>query len=193
MQQLSDKQQFLIRNIIRSVVWLTVFVVAYLIFRKTFAELSFIKILQPIFNNTGLMISIFLVSEIVVGIIPPELFVMWALRFEGLSGYLGMLSLLAVSSYLAGVLGYYIGRYLNTTRIYRYIRRRFLRKIEKHLTEFGIYLIVIAALTPLPFSGVSMLIGTVQFPIKRYLLFSLSRFLRFAIYAVVFWEANVVF
>ena len=81
---------------------------------------------------------------------------------------------------------------MNKTLYYRYLRRRFLSKMERRLQNFGPYLIIVAALTPVPFSGVAMLVGSVRFSPQKYLLFSLTRFLRFGIYAWIFWEARSI-
>jgi len=48
----------------------------------------------------------------------------WALRTGILHLYL-ILVLFFVIGYLAGIAGYLFGRYLNTTRLYRYVRYRF--------------------------------------------------------------------
>ena len=68
-----------------------------------------------------------------------------------------------------------------------------MRRLDKRLEMFGIYLILIAALTPLPFSAVCILIGSVRYSFGRFALLATSRFIRFGIYALVFWEANINF
>lgn len=114
----------------------------------------------------------------------------WALRNGIVFEYSMLILLLAVLSYIAGLIGYFFGRYLNTTLLYRFIRMKFLRKMERMLNIYGLYIIIVAALTPLPFSGVSMLVGSVKYPLKKYILYSLFRFGRFAIYSWFIWKAN---
>ena len=116
----------------------------------------------------------------------------WALRNGNITEYAVLIFFLAIMSYIAGLIGYFFGRYLNTTILYRFIRRKFLRKLERRLNTYGLYLIIVAALTPLPFSGVSMLIGSVKYPLKKYILFSLLRFARFAVYSWFIWEVNTI-
>lgn len=186
-----DNRQFLIRNLLRGVLWLAAFLLVYVLFKR-YVKLDFLIWLEPIFERELLILSIFLVSEVIIGIIPPELFMIWALRFEVLHQFILIVSLLAVVSYLSGIVGFLIGRYLNTTIFYRYIRRRFLSKMEKRLQNFGLYLIIVAALTPIPFSGVAMLVGSVKYSFQKYLFYSLSRFFRFAVYAWIFWEAQLI-
>ncbi len=187
---MNSRTDFVTRNILKGLIWLAVFVGIYL-FSQKYLGADFFRWLEPIYENATIVLLIFLVSEILIGIIPPEIFIIWALRNENLSEYLLWIGLLSVISYSSGILGYFIGHYLNKSLFYRFFKRRFLKKLDQRLQTFGMYLILIAALTPLPFSGVSMLIGSVRYPLKRFMLLSLSRFLRFAIYAYVFWQITI--
>ncbi|MCG8700115.1 MAG: VTT domain-containing protein [Bacteroidales bacterium] len=190
--KLNEKQRFVLRNSLRALLWLSVFVALFLFIGQSTKGNQYVQLLEPIYEHTGLMFTIFLISEVIIGIIPPEIFIIWSLRFGELASFVSIVFLLASISYLAGIIGYFIGRYLHTTRFYRFLRVRFLRKMEVRLQNFGKYLIIIAALTPLPFSGVSMLVGSVKYPFKYYFLLSLTRYLRFIIYGIVFWEFNLV-
>ena len=187
-----EKIRFVLINSLRGLMWLSIFAILYLVFKK-YVQIDFFSWLQPVYENEILILLIFLSSEVIVGIIPPELFIIWALRNDQLIEFMVLVSSLSVISYLAGLTGYMIGHYLNMSLFFRFIKKRFLRKLDRRLNTFGIYLIMIAALTPLPFSGVSMLIGSVRFPFRRFALFALTRFLRFVIYALVFWkiESNI--
>jgi membrane protein DedA with SNARE-associated domain len=189
--QVNSRLAFLIRNFIKGLLWLLVIITVFVLFNKFFNTETIEKWLAPVYENTILMIIIFLISEIVFGIIPPELFMIWALRDEMLKNYVYIIMLLSALSYLSGIAGYYFGRYLYTTKAYRFVRVRFLRRTERKLHIYGLYLIIVAALTPIPFSGVSMLIGSVKYPAKKYFLYSLFRFLRFAIYAVIIYAAII--
>jgi membrane protein DedA with SNARE-associated domain len=186
-----NNTQFVVRNLVRGIIWLAAILILY-IFVQRYVNIDFFKWLKPLFEKKILVFSIFLCSEIVIGIIPPEVFMLWALRFDSLNQYILIIAALSIMSYLAGIVGYLIGWYLNYTLYYRYLRRRFLNKIEERLNAFGLYLIIVAALTPVPFSGVAMLVGSVRYSYRKYLIFSLFRFIRFAIYAWIFWEARLV-
>jgi membrane protein YqaA with SNARE-associated domain len=94
-------------------------------------------------------------------------------------------------SYLAGIAGYWIGVYLNHTRFYRILKRRVFGKYQVYLNKFGTFLIIVAALTPLPFSGIAMLVGSSRYPFKKYIVYSSFRFLRFVIYSYIIWEASI--
>lgn len=99
---------------------------------------------------------------------------------------------LSVMSYVAGVIGYYLGAYFNSTKLYAMIKKNFLGKAELQFNRFGGFLVIVAALTPLPFSGICMLMGAVKYSTNKFLLMSLTRFLRFGIYAYIVWETNLL-
>jgi membrane protein DedA with SNARE-associated domain len=178
-------------NLLRGLLWLAFLVFLFIIF-KNYITIDFEAWLGPLFDNIILMLSIYSLSEIIFGIIPPELFMIWALRFGSLGDYVFYIFVFAVLSYLAGMIGFLFGRYLDTSILFRYVRRRYLGKYHSLLQRFGVFLILVAALTPLPYSAISMLVGSLNYSFKRYLLWALSRFIRFAVYAFIIWEANLV-
>ncbi|NOX47534.1 MAG: VTT domain-containing protein, partial [Chlorobi bacterium] len=112
------------------------------------------------------------------------------LRFDNVSTFIWIVFLLAVISYIAGFIGFLFGAYLNTSLGFRYVRKRFLGKYHSLMNKYGAFLIIVAATTPLPYSAISMLVGSLKFPMKKYLLFALSRFVRYGFYALIVWEAN---
>ncbi|UCH13807.1 MAG: VTT domain-containing protein [Bacteroidales bacterium] len=183
------KSTFFFRNLLRGLIWLVVIIVVFW-FLKNKVDVNYLAWLEPVYTNSAIVILIYTISEILIGIIPPEVFMIWALQNGSVVTYAMLILMLAVLSYLAGLIGYFFGRYLNTTLLYRFIRRKFLKKMERMLNLYGLYIIIVAALTPLPFSGVSMLVGSVKYPLKKYILYSLFRFARFAIYSWFIWEAN---
>ncbi len=191
MKNPGKKSTFLLKNIIRGLIWLLIIVAAFLIVKNK-VDINYLKWLKPLSDNPPLMFLIFFTSEVIIGIIPPEIFMIWALRNESVTEYATLIFLLSFISYLAGLIGYFFGRYLNTTLLYRFLRRKFLKKMENQLNIYGPYIIIVAALTPLPFSGVSMLVGSVKYPLKKYILYSLLRFTRFVVYSWFIWEANTL-
>ncbi len=190
---MSDQKKlwFFVRNLTRGFLALFI-VVGGFVLLKDRVDLDYFQWLAPVYEQPLLVYLIYSASELLFGIIPPEIFMIWALRFEELTSYLLNIGALAVISYLAGVLGYLIGNYLNHTRFYTYFRRRVFGHYERYFQSFGAFLIIVAALTPLPFSGVSMLIGSVNFPAKKYLVYATTRFIRFFAYGYVVWQANTI-
>jgi len=186
-----NRTSFLLKNLARGFFYLGIIVVLFIL-AKRYISIDYISWLAPIYEKPSLMFTIFLISEIIIGIIPPEFFMVWALRTEVLSDYISTVILLTVISYIAGMIGFAIGRFFSTTIFYRFLKRKYFGKYSKYLNEFGGFLVVVAALTPLPWSGISMLVGSEAYPFKRYFMFSLFRFLRFAVYAAIIWEANIL-
>lgn len=185
-----ERTRFFLKNLLRGLIWLFVIVGGYFYLKHKF-DFSLEDILGPVYDQPATIFGIFLASEVIFGIIPPELFMIWALRHENLDLYIQNIISLSVISYIAGAVGYYIGSHFNTTRLYSTLQKNYLGRFEKHLNRFGGFLVIVAAITPLPFSGICMLMGTVKYPVKRFMLISLMRFVRFAVYAYIIWEANI--
>ncbi|MBN1144172.1 MAG: VTT domain-containing protein [Bacteroidales bacterium] len=191
MEQQEKRSAFFLRNLAKGLIWLAV-IVALFVFSKHHIDRELLLRFEPLFEKTGLILFIYSLSELFIGIIPPEVFLIWSLRSGDLHVYIMYALLLTVLSYLAGLTAYFFGRYLHNTRLYRYLRERYLQKTELLLQEYGLYLILVAALTPIPFSGVAMLVGSVHYPVRRYIYLSLARFAKFALSAYVIWEANML-
>ena len=181
--------KFIIQNLLKGLATLGFFVLIYILF-KEFVHVDYLKWLEPFFDHTLLILLIFLISEIFIGIIPPEIFVLWALRKDTFPEFAGIIIILALISYSAAITGYFAGLRLNRFLYLRFIRRKYLKKLEKNLQTFGVYLIVIAALTPVPYSGTSMLIGSSSYPFRKFSFYALTRFIRFGGY-IVFWWINI--
>lgn len=184
------KSVFLIRNLAKGIIWLGVIISLFFILKK-YVDINYLKWLAPVYERPFLVFLIFTLSEIMIGIIPPEIFMLWGLRDGVVTHYVYIVIILAVISYLAGFIGYLFGSFLDTTRIYRFLRRKFLSKSQRLLNTYGLYLIIVAALTPLPFSGISMLVGSVSYPLRKYIFYSATRFIRFGLYGWIIWEANI--
>ena len=184
-----DRNRFLLKNLFRGLLWLMIIVGGYFYAKKNL-NFSFETLLGSFYDQAALIYFIFLSSEIIFGIIPPEFFMLWSLRNEALKYYMYNIASLALISYVAGVIGFFIGRYLDNTKFYRKMKKYIFGKFEKYLACYGGFLVVVASLTPVPFSGIAMLVGSVSYPLKRYLYFSLFRFARFIIYAMLIWKAN---
>lgn len=190
-EELPDRRKFLIKNLLRGFLWLFIIVVGFVIARKYF-NFSLESVLGSVYDNPTVIYIIFLASEVIFGIIPPEFFMIWSLRSEILINYVNNIVALSFISYLAGVIGFFIGQFLNNTQFYKEMKKRVFGKFERHLNNYGGFLVVVAALTPIPFSGIAMLVGSVRYPFRKYLWFSLFRFARFLVYSIIMWEANIL-
>ncbi|MGB0348653.1 MAG: YqaA family protein [Schleiferiaceae bacterium] len=132
------------------------------------------------------LISVFFFSEVSFGFITPELLIVWA--DETLKPN-WMLALLATLSYTAGIVSYFIGRFWSTRKI---VRERILERnatTMDQLRRFGGLLIILAALTPLPYPIVCQLSGMNKYPFKYFVWITLVRFLRFGLYGALLFSA----
>ena len=132
------------------------------------------------------LISVFFLSEVSFGFITPELLIVWA--DETLKPN-WMLALLATLSYTAGIASYFIGRFWSTRKI---VRERILERnatTMDQLRRFGGLLIILAALTPLPYPIVCQLSGMNKYPFKYFVWITLVRFLRFGLYGALLFSA----
>ena len=137
--------------------------------------------LQYVIDNYSnmLVLTLFFVSESVLGIIPPELFIAWS---DKTSNPILYLALIAILSYAGGAVSYFTGRAaLKIPSVHNYLEV----KMEKHLKnarKWGGFLILVGALLPLPFAVASLAAGMIRFEFKYWALFGLARFVRYAIY-----------
>ena len=93
-------------------------------------------------------------------------------------------ALLAVLSYIGGVLTFFIGRtVLKVKRIKLFFENK-MSKYLKNTSKWGGFLIAAGALLPIPFSITCLTAGMIKYPLKGVLLFGALRFIRFAIYGV---------
>ena len=187
----NEKSRFLFKNLFRGLAWFAVLLVLYVLFKDNL-EIRPESWVGQVSDRPFLVLLIFFVSEVIVGIIPPEVFMAWAQNQGDIWVYSGYVTIFALISYFAGVIGYFVGRILNQVILYRYARRKFFAKYETFLRRFGGFLIFVAAVTPLPYSGVCMVVGSAKYPFDKFLLISLTRFLRFAFYSFLLWKAGTI-
>lgn len=186
-----SRSSFLWRNLIRGLIWFAVILTAYILAAEELA------VYQKEINNVGdrlpLLLTIFTISEVVFGIIPPELFMLIWQSKGILSEYILNLTYLTLISYAAGVIGYYIGHFFSKTPIYIQMHERYLKQYDQKLRTYGLYLVLVGAITPIPFSATCMLAGSVNTPIDKFLLICISRIIRFAGYGWAVWAAPSYF
>lgn len=131
------------------------------------------------------ILTVFFISESMLGLVPPELFIAWAGKSAAPIFYL---SLLATASYMGGVVSYFMG--LAITKIPT-VHRAIETNMSKHIRntrKWGGFLIIVGALLPIPFAMTSIAAGIIKFPFSSFLLFALLRYLRFYLYAAVIFE-----
>ena len=185
----SAKRKFLLKNLLKGLAWLALFVIAFVLIKDQF-DFSAIDWLAHIYEDVTLVYLVFLLSELVFGIIPPEVFMVWSIHHGAFGAYYSDVALLSVISYTAGVLGYLFGRYFSSTRLFLKLEDTILFRYRALVRKFGGYLVLVAAVTPLPFSGICMLVGAVRFSPRNFLIIAAIRFVRFIVYGYIIWQAD---
>ena len=132
-----------------------------------------------------LVFTIFFISESVMGILPPEIFIAWTdktpMPWTNLTG-------LALLAYMAGSVAYYIGRMiLSIPAVTRYVKLTMAKHI-RNIRRWGGVMIMVTALLPLPFSIASMAAGIMEYDYRKYLFFAVARIARFYLYALLIYK-----
>ncbi len=133
------------------------------------------------------ILTVFFIAESFLGLLPPDLFIIWSGKFEQ---PWQMLTVTGTVSMAGGIMAFQLGRWLlHWDSLRSYIENKFAKYLVM-LNKWGGLLVILAALFPLPYGAVCTLAGIVNFPPKLFLLFNVTRYLRFYLYALVLF--NVV-
>jgi len=134
--------------------------------------------------SDSLVFIVFMISESFLGMIPPDLFVIWSAKFN--SPFL-FLAIFGVLSYIGGAISYLIGYWLSKRPKIKAYSERVLDRYIKMVRKWGGAFIIIAALFPFsPFSMVVIAVSLLKYPFKLYLLFGISRIIRFVAQGVLY-------
>jgi uncharacterized membrane protein YdjX (TVP38/TMEM64 family) len=128
--------------------------------------------------------GVFLLSESFLGMIPPDIFIIWAGKF---SSPMLFVVILGTLSYIGGIFSYYIGHWLSTRPKIKAYSEKALNKYIILARKWGGAFIIISALFPFsPFSMVVIAVSLLKYPFNRYLFFGISRVFRFAVQGVFY-------
>ena len=188
--EFSPRIQFLIRNGLKGLIWMAILLIAYFVFDNLVISKDPEMWIERFYSQPGLIYLIYFASEFFFGILPPELFMIWAFNKSDIPHYILNVGFFAVVSYGLGYLNFIIGQFLYKRVIFRYFRKRFFRESWTQLRKYGLFLIVVAAITPVPWAAVCLLVGSAGFPTKRFLFYALSRIIRFAVYGYVVYQTH---
>ncbi len=135
--------------------------------------------------SPGIVFTFFLISETILGLLPPEIFIAWSAK--SVTPWI-FLFFLASASYAGGIIAYFLGQLLfRIPSIKFYLEHKIARHIT-NLRKWGGFFVVVGAMLPIPHSIVSLASGLIKYNFRSYLLWALFRYLRFAIYALVIFK-----
>jgi hypothetical protein len=180
---LNKKNKFLISNILKGFLAFSIFVFFLFLLRNNYSEADRLAWVGPIYDKPKWIMAFFVGSEILFGIIPPEIFMLWSLQTSYLGPYFLSIGFLSLISYGAGFLNFMLGRFLKSKIEWLNSRSKFISKYRNLFAEKGGQLVIVAAISPLPFSAISLLSGAGGLSKRVYLVNSLFRFARFFVYA----------
>lgn len=178
----TGRYRFIGQNLLRLLLILIAFGAATWAVTNYLVDLNAVMAYMQSHFPNWLTVTIFFLSESVMGFLPPDLFIVWGLQFP--MPY-AMVLLLATLSYAGGIVSWVIGRWLyHFPKIQKFVELKFAEQFAT-FRKYGSLVIIISALTPLPFSPLSIVAGVAKYPLRLYMLMALSRFVRFFIYASV--------
>ena len=171
---------FVWESVKKSFLPIVLVVVGVFLFNKYVFDINEgLETITETFSKTGILITFF-ISETLLGLVPPEIFIAWSGKTE--SPILN-LSLLATLSYLGGLVSYFIGKTaLKIKSLKEYLEVKMAANL-KNTRKWGGFLILVGALLPLPFSIACLAAGMIKYPFRNVVFFGLFRFARFAAYA----------
>jgi membrane protein DedA with SNARE-associated domain len=183
-----SRSSFLVKNLVKGLLWLFVIVVLF-IFAEEFIQNNFEKDIVLLKDRPLILFSIFFGSEVLFGIIPPVFFMtIWKLFLNSsLQEYILNLFILTILSFIAGIIGYFVGKFFSTRALYRKLDARYLHQYNQKLKKYGPFLVLVGALTPVPFSATCMMAGSVSIPFKDFIWVCDARVFYFIIYGWIVW------
>ncbi len=181
----SGLYRFMLINSLKVTLFLGLFILAFYLIETYIIEFEtvFDEMLEHL--SVAQILLIFFFSESIIGLIPPDLLVLWSQHT--FNPWL-VVSALAITSYAGGYAAYGIGQLLYLQpKIQQYITGKFANYILL-FKKWGGILIVLAAMFPLPWGVVASIAGILRFPASRFLAFAIVRIIRFYIYALIFFR-----
>ncbi|PIF06528.1 MAG: hypothetical protein CSA36_01170 [Draconibacterium sp.] len=188
--KISSRIRFLVKNGLQGLLWLAIILAAYYFFEKEIIARNPEAWMEHFYSKPLIVYLAYFFSEFFFGLLPPELFMIWAAQKSDRLYYFLNVGFFAGVSYAMGYLTFLIGQTLRKRTSFRYLRKKFFSKLAMELKKYGLFLIIIAALTPLPWSAVSMLVGSSGYSTSKYLKYALFRILRFAVYGYIIFETH---
>ena len=182
-----EKIRFFVTQLLKGFLYFAILVGIFFLVQKALPEAQRAALFGKIYDNPALVLTVYALSEIFFGIIPPEVFMLWSFRTGYLGPYFFSVGIMGIASYAIGFFNFKIGQLINHRTKLAQSQHRLVRKYLDLFGKYGAFMVVVAALTPVPFSAISLLSGSGGVGQKKYLLYSLTRILRYFIYGYILW------
>lgn len=135
-------------------------------------------------------VMFFLSDSVLLSIVPPDLFILWADSFD--HKFL-ILFFLGLVSYGAGLFSYFIGlKISNIPVVNKWLKNKF-ATLVKSVHKWGGAFVIVAAVLPVPWSPALIVTGMMRYSFVNLSLVALTRFIRFYIYGLILFNAIDIF
>ena len=123
-------------------------------------------------------------TESIIQPIPPDPFITGGTAFGLNILYAAVIA--ALGSVLGGIVGYFLGKILGEPVAQKLLGEKYYNKGEILFRKYGIWAVIIAGITPIPFKVVCWLSGIFEMPLGGFVLAAIvGRFPRFLIMALL--------
>lgn len=176
---------FLLNTLLKVAIGLGALVVVLIIVEKHVVSLDVLMgLMMDRFPPWAILLTFF-VAESILGLLPPDLFIIWSQQFDQ---PWQMITIVGAVSTSGGIMAYLLGKWLlGWTRFRVYLEQRFAKYLVM-LNKWGPLLVLLAALTPLPYGAICTLAGLIGMRLPLFLAYNLARFFRFFLYALVLFQ-----
>jgi len=182
--------RFFLVNLLKGLIWLSLIIGAYLMFVELVYKANPEYWIEKFYSKPLQIYGLYVFSEFCFGLIPPEIFMIWALHKGSDMHYILNMVFFTAVTYAAGVTAFLLGKYLNKVLYFRFMQRKFFGKYMPLVRKYGLFLIVVAAATPLPYSATSLVVGASGYKMSNYLIAALSRVARYAVYGYIIYQTH---
>ena len=138
------------------------------------------------------LLSLIAVSESVVSPIPPDPLLI-AIGLTDPDSAIWLALLVTVGSVIGAVLGHWIGRKIGRPVLHRLVSKSKTARVEALFNKYGVWAILVAAFTPIPFKVFTILAGVMNFKMRPFIIASIvgrgARFLTIGVLIFAFGES----
>lgn len=174
-----DWKQLISKTVILMCTFLVIYAIALYFVKDKYSVI--VEWVSENMGHSGIGLFVFLVDMLIVPM-SVDLVFPFTLTWNPVS----LLAMMGIASALGGYCGYWIGRLLGKVRFIRQFTDSFSEDGERMIRRYGVWAVVIAGLTPIPFSTVCWLAGILKTSAGWTFLACLSRIPRMIIYYFIF-------
>ena len=171
------------KHFFRGFVFLAIFVALFLFIALSFKPQleAFAEWFTHDFGLLGIGVMVF-VADLMISPVPPDFALAMLGRSDLHDQWMLLVPLLGLVSTLAGICGWMVGHRLKHLKFVKRMLAQFGNENRRAIRKFGFWMVIIGALTPLPFSLTCWLAGIFKLSFKNFVIAASFRVPRFVIY-----------